>query len=153
MERERWMFLVPIDFTEASDHALAEALRSARRCFGHLVLAHVVGRSLLVRVDDETARLQREEARVRLEALRDEIVSHGIPAEAYVFEGPVAGTLLELITRLRPDTVVMGTHDWGALHRAFVGSVSQRVCQESDAPVLLVRAPRRPQLLAEQSGS
>jgi nucleotide-binding universal stress UspA family protein len=40
------------------------------------------------------------------------------------------------------DLIVMGSHGRGRIHRALLGSVSERVLREAPVPVLLMRASK-----------
>ena len=55
---------------------------------------------------------------------------------------PVRG-LIELITELRPDMVVIGSHGRSAVMRMLLGSVSTQIIHRSPVPVLVVPAPGR----------
>jgi nucleotide-binding universal stress UspA family protein len=46
--------------------------------------------------------------------------------------------ILQSIERFSPDLIVMGTHGGGRLRRAVVGSVANRVLQETDCDALIV---------------
>src|SRR5690349_6148009 len=54
--------------------------------------------------------------------------------------GQAARRILEVAEDCNADLIVMGFHGHGRLHRAFRGSVSDKVARESKRPVLLVRS-------------
>lgn len=56
-------------------------------------------------------------------------IERGDPAEA----------LLHLLGEDRHDLVVMGSHGHSRMHRALIGSVSEKVLRSSRVPVLLIR--------------
>lgn len=53
--------------------------------------------------------------------------------------GNPAETILEVAVEDGHDLVVMGSHGHSRVHRALLGSVSERVLQTSTVPVLLMR--------------
>ena len=53
--------------------------------------------------------------------------------------GDPAETILRLAQEGRHDLVVMGSHGHSRVHRALIGSVSERVLRSSRVPVLLMR--------------
>jgi nucleotide-binding universal stress UspA family protein len=130
--------LVAIDFSDCSDRALAQALRWARSRDARLYLVHVHPQSPLSNPDSATARLELDEARMRLERLREEAESTGVVATIHVESGSPVFCLLHLIDAIHPDVVVVGRRGRGALARMLVGSVSERILRESPVPVLLV---------------
>ncbi|MGV1048043.1 MAG: universal stress protein [Solirubrobacterales bacterium] len=55
--------------------------------------------------------------------------------------GNPAETILKLAREGDHDLVVMGSHGHSRVHRALLGSVSERVLKASTVPVLLMRSP------------
>jgi nucleotide-binding universal stress UspA family protein len=55
--------------------------------------------------------------------------------------GHPAETILELAREGDHDLVVMGSHGHSRVHRALLGSVSEKVLKASTVPVLLMRSP------------
>jgi nucleotide-binding universal stress UspA family protein len=53
--------------------------------------------------------------------------------------GDPAETILRLVEDGRHDLVVMGSHGHSRVHRALIGSVSEKVLRSSKVPVLLMR--------------
>jgi nucleotide-binding universal stress UspA family protein len=55
-----------------------------------------------------------------------------------VEEGRPATVIKEAVRRLRPDVVLMGTGQRGALSRLFLGSVAEKVLSDAACDVLVV---------------
>jgi nucleotide-binding universal stress UspA family protein len=53
--------------------------------------------------------------------------------------GSASAELLAAAKREKVNLIVMGTHGHGAIGRALMGSVAQRVVTDCDVPVLLVK--------------
>jgi nucleotide-binding universal stress UspA family protein len=55
--------------------------------------------------------------------------------------GNAAERILEIAREEEHDLVVMGSHGHSRVHRALLGSVSEKVLKSSTVPVLLMRSP------------
>ena len=53
--------------------------------------------------------------------------------------GDPAQQIVQAAHKHKAHMIVMGTHGYGALGRAVLGSVAQRVLHDADVPVLLVK--------------
>jgi nucleotide-binding universal stress UspA family protein len=140
------VILVATDFSDLSDLALTHGLRLARRMNAPLLIAHVSPTHLLpARTFAGTAEveLHDDEARMALDRLREEAISNGVPAEAELLHGPIVPHLLQLIERVKPEMVVVGSHGRSGVSRLVLGSVSESLCRKSAAPVLVVTDPAR----------
>ena len=54
--------------------------------------------------------------------------------------GEIADTILKLVATEDYDLLVMGSHGHSRVHRALLGSVSQRVLHKAAVPVLMLRS-------------
>jgi nucleotide-binding universal stress UspA family protein len=54
--------------------------------------------------------------------------------------GEIADTLLKLVATESYDLLVMGSHGHSRVHRALLGSVSERVLHKAAVPVLMLRS-------------
>jgi nucleotide-binding universal stress UspA family protein len=129
--------LVTTDFSEGTDNALNYALSIARANKARLTLLHVL---------EETRAVISPQYRKEItEGVRRELLQR-IPADAQgspdIDTAVEAGTPYHIILRLlkkeRIDLLVMNTHGKGMLHRALLGSTSERVVRAADCPVMLI---------------
>jgi nucleotide-binding universal stress UspA family protein len=129
--------LVTTDFSEGTDNALNYALSIARANKARLTLLHVL---------EETRAVISPKYRKEItEGVRRELLQR-IPADAQaspdIDTAVEAGTPYHIILRLlkkeRIDLLVMNTHGKGMLHRALLGSTSERVVRAADCPVMLI---------------
>ncbi|HET7443686.1 MAG TPA: universal stress protein [Solirubrobacterales bacterium] len=67
--------------------------------------------------------------------------------------GNPAETILNIAREGEHDLVVMGSHGHSRVHRALLGSVSEKVLKASNVPVLLMRSPGVKAKAAEQAAS
>lgn len=132
--------LVGIDFTDTSASALYFALSFAERTGARLHLSHFVSGPVSAPIDlgmnlpPELPEAQ--EARQRLERMRA-MVGTKIDVELHLRIGEPVDGILQLVRELRPDMVVIGRHNRGAVGRALLGSVSTRLARRCPVPVLL----------------
>ncbi|HVV91254.1 MAG TPA: universal stress protein [Solirubrobacterales bacterium] len=54
--------------------------------------------------------------------------------------GEIATTILKVVAEDQYDLLVMGSHGHGRVHRALLGSVSERVLHKAAVPVLMLRS-------------
>lgn len=67
--------------------------------------------------------------------------------------GNPAERILEIAREEEHDLVVMGSHGHSRVHRALLGSVSEKVLKASTVPVLLMRSPGVKVAPAEKAAS
>ena len=144
--------LVPVDFSEASRAALDEAVRIARDSWGTIDLLHawelpplLPPDLLLVQAGEMRGTLgevAREQARVPLEKLRNEVAGLGAGVRAFLVRGDASRAILEHARRHGNDIIVMGTHGRTGMAHAFLGSVAEKVVRRAGCPVLTVHAAK-----------
>jgi nucleotide-binding universal stress UspA family protein len=138
--------LVPTDFSQPADAALAYAKALAEKFGSRLQLLHVVAMPYAYPLGAEASAFAMEElmtdvetsARNTLEKLGATL---GLPADR-VSVRTVVGTpvseILDAVASDRIDLVVMGTHGRGMVEHLLLGSVAERVVRRSPVPVLTV---------------
>lgn len=117
--------LVPTDFGQASDAALAQARELAAALGASLHLVHVV----------EDA--ERADA---LAASLEAALGH----QTALLSGPTARTIVEYAADRAFDLIVMGTHGRTGVAHLLLGSVAEQVVRTAPCPVLTVRERRAP---------
>ena len=139
--------LVPVDFGEASARAVEVAAAVAERTGARVRLLHaemIEAPPYFTHEQIESLEKQRRSARAQAERyLGDFGRRHGLhQADVTLHEGPAVPLIVEAARGA--DLVVMGTHGRRGPSRWWMGSVAERVVQESRAPVLVVRADAAP---------
>ena len=111
------------------------------RAFGtEVVLLHVVPPEPVV-VDFEPPAappdlfLQRQQ---ELFVMRDGLIERGVRATAQLLGGLLLETVLEQISLLDPDVIIMGSHGHGALYHLILGSVTEGVIKQAQRPVVVI---------------
>lgn len=138
--------LVPVDGSEASNHALDKASMLAKAFGARLTLLTVVEknpggiRSVVYQAEDSPVHQGAKDSANHwlLQGLQ-RISATGVSATSIVGEhASVYQCVLETAKSRGVDLIVMGTHGAGALERLLVGSQTQRVLAHTDLPVLVV---------------
>lgn len=132
--------LVPIDFSEPSDRALAMALDLARTSDARVTLLHIwsipntgYAEALSWPIDD-----MERAARTALHDALESTVKLYPKTEAVLREGKEWKEILEAVDERGCDLVVMGTHGRRGLPRLVLGSVAEKVVRLSSVPVITI---------------
>lgn len=74
-----------------------------------------------------------------LDAVRGRLADRGIAFQEDLLEGPEAEAILAAAAAQKADLIVMGTRGLGTIEGVLFGSVSRKVSQHADCPVMLIR--------------
>lgn len=145
MQDKAYTIVVGIDFSEASDHALDEALTLSMVRQAELHVLYVddhfrapeggreAAETNLSRIEHHAlSRIEDLKRRKGLQFAFRKLYSH--------FRlGAAAEQIVQLASDLDADLVVVGTHGLSGLKRLVLGSVAERVVRLSRCPVWIVR--------------
>jgi nucleotide-binding universal stress UspA family protein len=67
-------------------------------------------------------------------------IPHDVGITTRLEHGEIADTILKLVASETYDLLVMGSHGHSRVHRALLGSVSQKVLHKAAVPVLMLRS-------------
>ncbi|HQP34044.1 MAG TPA: universal stress protein [Polyangiaceae bacterium] len=81
-----------------------------------------------------------------LDDLETILTSQDIPAHSILVEHPTTAALVNEVSALDPDLIVIGSHRHGSWHHALLGSTRERLLKHAPCPVLVVPVPG-PQIL------
>ena len=137
--------LVPVDGSEASLAAHRLALETARAFGAEVILLYVVDASAL----DEIVRLSgrerphllremEESGRKLLLSLSQEAQKQGVAARVDIQTGMPDEVILDEAIREQAGLIVMGKIGRKRHRRSLLGSVTERILEASDLPVLVV---------------
>lgn len=134
--------LVAIDGSPDAAAALAHAVTLARDQHALLTLLTVAPAAATAVGVGSTAPPDplADHSRILREATDSLPADVGVTAR--LERGHPADAILELADEGEHDLIVMGSHGHSRVHRALLGSVSERVLQASQTPVLLMRGNR-----------
>lgn len=141
--------LVPIDFSPASEKALACAVPFARQFGAKLTLLHVVEpvatpdfvRSFpLVMENDQLMAECRRHLDIVIRHLKIEAT---LMEKTLVRHGRSFREIADTARTLKTDLIIISTHGYTGLKHALLGSTTERVVRYAPCPVLVVRASER----------
>ena len=131
--------LVPLDNSDADQAILEHVAALARMTGAEVILLRVAHFHLR----DEMAH-EVDEAEEVLERTAAGLRGKGFTVRTVVGRGEIADDIVTQAERLDCDLIGMGTHGHGALKRAVLGSVAEKVRHATDVPLLLVKARMAP---------
>ncbi len=136
--------LCPIDFSDASAHAIEHAVVLAGWYKARIAALHVVSPMLMAAPGLSSPQLEEssatELARLRTEtaARFDAATKAGIALDVLVDEGQPTSRILERAGGVAADLLVIGTHGTGGFEHLVLGSVTERVLRKAACPVFTV---------------
>jgi nucleotide-binding universal stress UspA family protein len=142
--------LVPLDGSSLAEMALPAAAYLARLLAARVTLLHLIERHPPDEVHHHNRHLTNAaEATAYLDEIRERAFAD-VAVECHVHTSEiddVARSIVEHISELAPDLIVMCTHGQGGLRRRLTGSKAQQVIALSKMPILLI--PPAPEARAE----
>jgi nucleotide-binding universal stress UspA family protein len=135
--------LVPTDGSEGTAETLEHAIDAAKRRDATIHALSVVDRRVYLAAageqQDDVEDALREDAREAVEMVERTAGDAGVSVTTAIREGVPYRTILDYADEHGVDLVVMGTHGkTGRDKLASLGSVTERVVQNTDRPVLVV---------------
>ena len=138
--------LVPTDFSESANHALAYGISFAAEYKADLVLLHVI-ETLSVGYASDLFPVPMAEvleeigsyARGELAKLAAQAAERGVTAHQVGVQGKPAAEVIRYAKEQAIDMIVLGTHGRGVLDHALFGSKTERVVRKAPCPVLTCR--------------
>ena len=136
--------LVPVDGSEGSDRAVAQAIALAEACeakLNFLYVANINQLAINACLSDAILEAVTKAGNVILDRAM-EMVPSGIEKEAFSETGSPAVVILDFATTNEMDMIVMGSRGLGVVKGVLLGSVSQYIVEQSKCPVLVVKEDR-----------
>ncbi|MFN0169817.1 MAG: universal stress protein [Bryobacteraceae bacterium] len=135
--------LAPVDFSRRAEGAVRSARRLAAHFDAELIVLHVMEPFhvdyAMVEPFEGSLRHLADENLAKKRAQLDAFLAHeleGVKVTRRIVEGDAAGEILQSSRRENTDLVVMPTQGRGRLHGLLIGSVTSKVLDESERPVL-----------------
>jgi nucleotide-binding universal stress UspA family protein len=135
--------LVPVDDSKnalrAVEHALAEAKRAGG--FVHLLNVQPIPDSygMVTAHLPQIRKLAGERSSALLESVRKRLQRAGVAHQVHTAHGEIAPSVVRTASRLKCDSIVMGTRGLGQIAGIALGSVAQKVLHLSKVPVTFVK--------------
>ena len=134
--------LVPVDFSETSNHALAYAQTVAKTLGASVHVLHVIldphSQDWSVEVPEMNLGRLIESWQTDAQKRLDELTIDA-PGERVIAIGQPFSEITRYAETHEIDLIVMGTHGRGAVGHMLLGSVAEKVVRRAPCPVLTVR--------------
>ena len=140
--------MLATDGSPTAERATETAIELARLLDTELVIVSVwdvacVGSSAMgfapIPMNGELAKLGEAEAANAIVEAEARAEAAGVETRSAVLRGFAVEAICAAAARFDPQFLVVGSHGWGAVRRAFFGSVSTGVLHHATCPVLVVR--------------
>ena len=155
--------LAAIDFSPDSTAALAFAAALSDRLRARLTVLHVIHDSVASpgyysrNAEADQLRTIEELARARFDEFMEEMrgehpLLHAlVNADTLLYSGIPVPRILEVVEKLNPDMVVMGSQGRTGLSHVLLGSKAEKVAQLCPAPVTIVKR-KNPRDVEQEAG-
>ncbi len=132
--------LVCIDGSKYSNKALEHACNLAQSMHSKLFLTHVVENTIGLDFLDraEYLKLLRNYGKSSLRKAEKITNSKNISTKVIQKEGKVVNSILDVVKKENCDLIVVGSHGFGAGLRLLLGSVSHKIVNRAQCPVLII---------------
>lgn len=140
--------LCPVDFSDASQHALDHAVMIAGWYRARITALHVRHPAFLVEPPilftdfGGGAAATLEDAEARLHEWLSPVRAAGLACDVMAVDGNMPATrIVEVAGQIGADLIVLGTHGRSGFQRLLLGSVTERVVRTARCPVVTVPPP------------
>lgn len=136
--------LLPTDGSDGTEQALSHAVEIAKGRDATIHALSVIDRRLYLAADEsqksDLKSSLRDDARVAVDRVADGAADAGVDCTTAVRDGVPYRVILEYAAERPVDLIVMGTHGRSGRDKlANLGSVTERVVENTDTPTLVVR--------------
>ena len=132
--------LVPIDGSEFSFKALLHACELAKLLNSKILIVYVVEKLFPLNLDrNEYSKLLRKFGKESLEKARKAALSKGVEPKMIQLEGNITNEIVKCAKKERCNLIVVGQKGFGKALRFFLGSISNKLANESPCSVLIVK--------------
>jgi nucleotide-binding universal stress UspA family protein len=141
--------LTPVDGSEYSHYAAHYAVRLARAHAAEVVFLHVVDEQLIEELsrwdgEDGVERTRSrlfDNGRVYLKDAAAVATASGVAHREEIREGDPCAVISEVAVEIRPELIVVGKIGRRGARRILMGSITRRLIESTDRPVLVVTSP------------
>jgi nucleotide-binding universal stress UspA family protein len=136
--------LVPVDGSENAVRALEAAIFLSKKIDAHVTVMHVMQKPPTVYIHpqkelEELLLNYRREAEQILARCEEIGNRNGVELKKVIIEGDVASKILRFAEKEGLDMIVMGHRGSGRFKEMVLGSVSQKVLNQTKRSVLIIR--------------
>ncbi|HPT20380.1 MAG TPA: universal stress protein, partial [Bacteroidales bacterium] len=133
MEEPKKIIVVPWDFTEVAENALAHAAKIGLMVGNDICLLHIVDPGISAKEEGEKKAL--------LKHLSEEnSKKYNIPVSYSISKGSIFSAIADFVNEINANLVVMGTHGMKGMQK-LTGSWALKVIVKSKVPFIVVQDP------------
>jgi len=137
--------LVAVDFTDASQVIIKNAIQIAKHRKAQLCLLHIetpepdfVGYDTGPQCVREFTASEIHANTIELEKYKKQITKSGVSATYMQIQGATVEGINKAAAKLNTDMIITGSHRHGIFHHLLFGSVTKNLLATSSVPVLVV---------------
>lgn len=133
--------LVPLDGSENSQKALLQACDIAKNYQSNLILVYVVDKPLSLNLLDrkEYLKILRTFGEKVLVKAKQIAKLEGLDVTTIMKEGNISNEIIKLVKTKKCNLIIIGSKGLGATARFFLGSVSNKLANNSPCSILIVK--------------
>lgn len=133
--------LVPLDGSENSQKALRQACDLAKNYQANLILVYVVDkpRSLNLLDRKEYLGILRKFGKKVLVKGKETAKNQGLDVTTVIKEGNISNEIIKLTRNKKCNLIIVGSKGLGATARFFLGSISNKLANNSPCSILIVK--------------
>jgi len=133
--------LVPLDGSKYSEKALLHACDMAKNYQSRLILLYVVEKTIPLNLLDrlEYLKMLRKVGNKVLIKGKNIATQHGVDSKIILKEGNITNEIIKLAKKEQCNLIVVGSKGLGATARFFLGSVSNKLANNSPCSILIVK--------------
>lgn len=133
--------LVPLDGSTYSEKALLHACDIAKNQRSRLILLYVVEKSLPINLLDRKEYLEilKKFGNNVLTKAKKTTTLQGVDSKIIIKEGKIANEIVKLAKKEQCNLIVVGSKGLGTTARFFLGSVSNKLANNSPCSILIVK--------------
>jgi nucleotide-binding universal stress UspA family protein len=128
--------LFATDWSKPSENAL-KLVSSFKGLVDKVMVTHIIGVKISKNLDKSELRRIEKESKERLDNYCDRLKKAGLKAEPHLFSGRSSEEIIRVAREHKATMIVMGTTGKDRIRDFWLGSVSHRVAEASELPVLL----------------
>jgi nucleotide-binding universal stress UspA family protein len=142
MKKSLYMnILVPLDGSKYSEKALIHACEMAKNYQSRLILLYVVEKSIPINLLDRKEYLEilRKFGNKVLTKGKETAIKRGVDSKIIMKEGNVSSEIIKLAKKEQCNLIIVGSKGLGSAARLFLGSVSNKLANNSPCSILIVK--------------
>lgn len=137
--------VLPVDFGDATDRLIDEAVKFAKETKGRICLIHVAPADIGFAIGDmgfqyfpEVEQNEIKEELLQLNRIEQRILAQDVDCEHLLKQGVAGDIILEYAREKNAGYIVMGSHGRSGIYDVFVGSLTKELTRRSTIPVLVI---------------